>query len=62
MGNGKNEKLERAWQIMDKKQDDDGRYLLDWTPTQAPWKVGKRNEPNKWITFYTCLAQKFKET
>jgi hypothetical protein len=58
---GKHSRLERAWDFLDAKVDKKGRYVLDWTPEQSPWKVGKRNQPNKWITFYAHLAHKFKE-
>jgi hypothetical protein len=61
MGYGKDPRLKRAWKYLDSKKDDYGRYVLDWTPRQCPWKVGKRNQPNKWITFYSYLAKKFKE-
>ena len=61
MGYGNNSKLERAWKLMDIKRDELGRYILDWTPTQSPWKVGERNQPNKWLTFYSYLAHKYKE-
>jgi hypothetical protein len=60
MGYGNNNRLERAWNTLDAKRDNKGRYLLDWTPRQSPWKVGERNEPNKWITFYAYLAHKLK--
>ena len=61
MGYGKDSRLERAWNVLDAKADKNGRYVLDWTPEQSPWKVGKRNQPNKWITFYAHLAHKFKD-
>jgi len=61
MGYGNDLRLERAWNFMDEKHDNEGRYFLNWTPKQSPWKVGKRNKPNKWITFYTYLAHKYKE-
>jgi hypothetical protein len=61
MGYGKNIRLKRAWRIMDEKRDSQGRVILDWNPMQSPWKVGKRNQPNKWLTFYSILAHKFKE-
>jgi hypothetical protein len=61
MGYGKDSRLERAWSLLDAKADKNGRYKLDWTPTQSPWKVGKRNEPNKWITLYAYLAHLLKE-
>lgn len=61
MGYGNDNRLDRAWNVMDTRQDSEGRYFLDWTPRQSPWKVGKRNETNKWITFYSYLAHKFKD-
>lgn len=61
MGYGNDSRLKRAWKTLDAKQDGEGRYFLDWTPRQSPWKIGNRNEPNKWITFYSYLAHKFKD-
>ena len=58
MGYGGSRRLDRAWKFMDSKRDAYGRYVLDWTPPQCPWKVGKRNQPNKWLTFYSYLAHK----
>ncbi len=60
MGYGNDERLRAAWTALEKKADQAGRYTLDWTPTQCPWKVGKRGEPNKWITFYVEAAKKNK--
>lgn len=62
MGYGKDERLHDAWEVMESRKDADGRYLLDWTPAQCPWKVGKRGEPNKWITLYCMLAEKYRDT
>lgn len=60
MGCGKETRLGRAWSLLDARADEKGRYVLDWTPEQSPWKVGKRSQPNKWITFYANLAHKFR--
>ncbi|MEE8323732.1 MAG: hypothetical protein V3R57_08945 [Candidatus Bathyarchaeia archaeon] len=60
MGYGKDRRLERAWKLLDVKRDSEGRYLLDWTPRQSPWRIGKRNASNKWITFYAYLAHKWR--
>lgn len=60
MGYGRDERLNAAWEAMDKKRDDLGRYILDLTPAQCPWKVGKKGEPNKWITLYCMLAKKYR--
>jgi hypothetical protein len=61
MGYGTDRRLQRAWNLLDVRRDTEGRYPLDWTPRQSPWKVGKRNKPNKWVTFYAYLAHKFKD-
>jgi len=61
MGYGANSRLEEAWRILDAKCDNERKYPLDWTPNQSPWKVGKRNEPNKGVTFYAYLAHKLKQ-
>jgi hypothetical protein len=61
MGYGNDKRLENAWKYMDSRCDEYGRYPLDWTPTQSPWKVGKRGESNKWVTFYSLLAHKYRK-
>lgn len=61
MGYGLDSRLSRTWDVLDSRKDDDGKYVLDWTPTQCPWKVGKRSKPNKWLSFYSYLAHKFRE-
>jgi hypothetical protein len=61
IGYGDDERLEKAWKHMDSRRDGVGRYCLDWTPSQSPWKVGKRGEPNKWVTLYSYLAHKTKK-
>jgi hypothetical protein len=61
MGYGKDERLADAWEAMENRKDVSGRYLLHWTPSQCPWKVGKAGEPNKWITLYCMLAEKYRD-
>lgn len=58
MGCGKDDRLKDAWAVLDSRADAEGRFSLNWTPPQAPWKVGKRGEPNKWVTLYCLLAKK----
>ena len=60
MGHGNDERLQSAWNVLESRADVEGRYQLDWTPTECPWKVGKSGEINKWITFYAMLAEKYK--
>jgi len=56
MGHGRSPRLARAWSVLEGKRDQQGRYRLDWTPTQSLLKAGRRGAPNKWITFYALLA------
>ncbi|HEX3044185.1 MAG TPA: hypothetical protein VHY08_05480 [Bacillota bacterium] len=60
MGYGDDERLARAWTQVETKVDTQGRYILDWTSTESPWKVGKRGEANQWITLYILLAKKYR--
>jgi hypothetical protein len=60
MGHGRDERLQAAWDKLESKADSARRFYLDWTPTQCPWKVGKRGDANKWITFYVEAARKHK--
>jgi hypothetical protein len=59
MGYGNDERLRAAWDILESGADEVGRYRLDWTPTECPWKVGKIGEMNKWVSFYVLLARKY---
>jgi len=57
MGHGRDERLQAAWATLESKADPARRFYLDWTPAQCPWKIGKRGEVNKWITFYVEAAR-----
>lgn len=62
LGYGSRQEVSRAWKLLETKKDTQGRYILDWTPSQLRklFNVGKRNDPNKWITLYALLALKGK--
>jgi len=62
MGFGKDPRLDSAWKLLAAKADPKGRFILEWTPTQSPWKVGKRGQPNKWMTLYALLAMQARES
>ena len=61
MGHGGDERLLPAWEALENKADASGRFVLDWTPTQSPWLVGRRGETNKWITFYVAAAKRYRD-
>jgi hypothetical protein len=58
MGYGNEPRLDRAWKLLGSKADREGRFILEWTPTQSLWKVGDRGAANKWMTLYALLALK----
>jgi hypothetical protein len=60
IGYGSDDRLQAAWAVLEARANESGRYTLDWTPTQCPWKVGKCGEANPWITFYALLARKYR--
>ena len=62
MGQGGDARLDSAWSALESRSDDIGRYPLDWTPAQCPWNVGRRDEVNKWITYYVLLARKYAQS
>lgn len=62
MGYGNDGRLKKVWELLESKKDSSGKFPLDWTPTQCPWKVGTQGKENKWVTFYAYLAEKYRDT
>ena len=58
MGYGDDSWLRRAWALLASKSTSEGRHILEWTPSQSAWKVGRPGAANKWLTLYALLAQK----
>jgi hypothetical protein len=61
MGYGRDDRLAGAWRVLDGRRDSSGRFTLDWTPAQCPWDVGRRGQPNKWVTLYSLLAENYRD-
>lgn len=49
----------KAREILESKRDDEGMYLLDKSLSKPYFKIGKIGRPNKWITLYALLADKY---
>jgi hypothetical protein len=58
MGYGKHLALEPAWKYLESKQDNQGRYILDHSRLTI-FNAGPNGQPNKWVTFYALLSQKW---
>jgi len=57
LGCGGDPRLERSWHTLGTLRDDDGFITLSWSPTQSPWKPGKRGKPSDWVTLYADIAE-----
>lgn len=56
---GTDPRLENAIKLILDKQDQNGRWLLEYDYTGKTWKsYGKLNEPNKWVTLRVLRALK----
>jgi hypothetical protein len=55
MGYGRHPALAPAWEYLESKRDEKGRYLLDHS-RQAIFNAGSNGQPNKWVTLYTYRA------
>jgi hypothetical protein len=60
LGVGNHPSLDRAWEYLESKKDANGRQVLEGTLTKQPCTFGKVGNENKWVTFYTLLAAKFR--
>lgn len=60
MGYGQDERLQPAWDILESKREQSGRYVLDWHPTTL-FDPGEKGQPNKWATLYVCLSHKYRD-
>lgn len=51
------EAMIEGYRVMDNHCYSDGRYILSGIKSVPAFKAGKKNEPNKWITFYAYMAK-----
>jgi len=57
LGYGKTQHLAEAWELMDSKMTDDGKYLLNGTLTKSYLPKESVGKASKWVTFYLLLAK-----
>jgi hypothetical protein len=62
LGYGGDERLNKAWEFLNRARTENGQYLLGGTLTKPylPKTKEKPGKPSKWVTFYALLAQKEK--
>ncbi|MCE5322594.1 hypothetical protein LLG46_04665 [bacterium] len=58
LGVGQAPELQEAWDMLKAKQDEFGRVKLEGTLAKSYLPKERVGRPGKWVTLYTCLAQK----
>jgi len=61
MGYGQHPALTKAWNLLEQKKTNSGKYILNSTHGQSLLKTGPKGEANDWITFYIELAKKHRD-
>ncbi len=59
LGAANHPNCKNAWELLESKKDGEGRYALDKSLSKPYFKVGKVGKPNKWVTLYILLANKY---
>ena len=60
LGTANHINCEKAWALLESKKDAEGRYILENSFSKLYYKVGKIGKPNKWVTLYALLANKYR--
>ena len=61
LGYGNDVRLEEAWNILNSKKSEEGKYILNGTLSKSYLPKERVGKPSKWVTFYTLLAKKWKD-
>jgi len=59
LGEAHHPSCNKAWALLDEKKDKEGRYLLSESFGEPYFPVGSVGQPNKWVTLYVLLAEKY---
>ena len=59
LGAARHSNCEKAWALLDSKKDRDGKYILSKSFAEPYFKVGMVGKPNKWVTLYVLLSEKY---
>jgi hypothetical protein len=60
LGAGNEPELQPAWELLENKKDQDGRYILEGTLPKSYLPRERVGKASKWITLYALLAKKYK--
>jgi hypothetical protein len=60
LGGANHPNCEKAWALLNCKKDNDGKYALSESFAEPYFDVGKVGQPNKWVTLYILLSEKYR--
>jgi hypothetical protein len=58
LGYGNDVRLTEAWDLLNGKKTEDGKYILKGTLSKSYLPKERAGKPSKWVTFYAMLALK----
>ena len=59
LGEASHPSCNKAWALLDSKKDMEGKYILSESFGEPYFNVGLVGQPNKWVTLYVLLAEKY---
>ena len=62
MGHGNHPKTRRAWELLEKHRDEQGRYRTALAPSTPHLREVAKGKASKWVTFYAYLAYRTRAT
>jgi hypothetical protein len=60
LGEANHPSCNKAWALLNSKKDTEGKYILSESFGEPYFNVGMVGQPNKWITLYVLLAEKYR--
>lgn len=60
LGAAKHPNCKKAWALLDSKKDAEGKYILTESFAEPYFDVGAAGKPNKWVTLYALLTEKYR--
>lgn len=52
----------KAWGVLDTRKNSEGKYILSESFEEPYFNVGMVGQPNKWVTLYVLLAEKYRSS
>lgn len=60
LGEANNPACDKAWALLNGKKNLEGTYILSESFEEPYFNVGTVGQPNKWVTLYVLLAEKYR--